>query len=212
MVKPKKCKCCKNEFTPQNSLAQVCSAECAFALARQNGLKKMEKQTKEKRKELIAKNKTHGYYILALQTQINYIVRLIDMDCVCISCGTPTAQFQAGHFRAVSAWSNLRFHLTNIFRQCSRCNDPKRKGGNVIKYRENIIKNFGQDVMNYMDDLNIIYPSTKLSIDEIKDAIVKAKHITKGLADMNKTDILPRSHERRIELRKQFNNYIGIYT
>lgn len=210
-IKPKNCKFCRNLFTPTKTTQSVCSTNCAFQLAKINGLKKLEAETKAKRKEMKDKLKTKGYYEEALQKQINLIVRLIDLDCACISCGTYFGQFQAGHFRAVGGWVNLRYHLTNIFRQCSRCNDPKRKGGNVLKYRESLVSNFGEDIMKFIDDLNAIYPIIKLSIPEIQELIAKTKVIEKELLELNKTEDLPRNYERRIELRKELNKQIGIY-
>ena len=61
-MKPKKCKYCRNEFVPTKPLQSVCSAQCAFGLARANGIKKMEKETKAKRKELKEKAKTLSDY------------------------------------------------------------------------------------------------------------------------------------------------------
>ena len=159
-MKPKKCKWCKTEFTPFNSLAQVCSYECSIALARSNGLKKMEQITKEKRKEMKEKNKTLGDYKKELQIKINKIVRLIDFNCKCLACGTNEGKFDASHFRGVQAWDNLRYNLFNIYSGCAQCNTYR--GGNLIKFREGIVKEFGNDIINYMDDLNTIYPFIKL--------------------------------------------------
>jgi hypothetical protein len=144
-----------------------------------------------------------------LQIEVNKIVRLIDAECTCISCGSGTGQNHAGHFRAVGGWDNLRFNLHNIFNQCSQCNN--NKSGNPIRYRENIITLFGESQINYMDDLNVIYPSIKLNKNELLDATKTAKKIVKELTQLNKSAKLPRSTAERIYLRTKINSELGIY-
>lgn len=206
MLKPKKCKFCKNTYTPTKPLSVVCSATCAFGLARINGLKKMENEIKTKRKEQKEKLKGSGDYKRELQTIINHIARLIDEGCPCISSGRLTGKMSGGHRFAVGGWSNLRFNLLNIWIQSFK--DNHHLSGSPTNYDINLMR---MGIYDLVHDLPSIYPTIKLSIDDLKEAIIKAKHIRKGLIDMNKTEKLPRSYERRIELRTQFNKYIGIY-
>jgi hypothetical protein len=155
--------------------------------------------------------KTLGDYKQDLQKEVNTIIRLIDSGCKCISCGTLFGQMQAGHYRAVGGWENLRFNLNNIFLQCSRCNDPKRKGGNVIKYREGLIETFGQDTMNYIDGLNIEHPFVKPSKIELQERIQIARRLIRVLTDLNTISELPRNAEVREFLRKTYNTELNIY-
>lgn len=206
MVKPKKCKFCRNEFIPSKPLQSVCSAPCAFGLARANGIKKMEQETKAKRKELKEKIKGSGDYKRELQTIVNRIARLIDEGCPCISSGRMTGKMNGGHRLAVGGWSSLRFNLLNIWIQSF--SDNHHLSGSPTYYDISLAK---MGIYNLVHDLPKIYPTIKLSIEDLKAAIIKAKHVEKGLVDMNKTEQLPRSTDRRIELRVQFNKYIGIY-
>ena len=134
----KKCKNCGKPFQPINTLNRACSLGCAVKLAEKKEGKMILRQAeKQGIKELALSLKTLGDYKKDLQIEVNKIVRLIDQDCTCISCGSGTGQNHAGHFRAVGGWDNLRFNLHNIFNQCSQCN--KNKSANPIRYRENII-------------------------------------------------------------------------
>jgi hypothetical protein len=206
----KKCKNCGKPFQPINSLNRACSLSCAVKLAEQKEGKMILRQAeKQGMKDLALSLKTLGDYKKDLQIEVNKIVRLIDAECGCISCGSSTGQNHGGHFRAVGGWDNLRFNLHNIFNQCSQCNN--NKSGNPIRYRENIITLFGESQINYMDDLNVIYPSIKLNKDELSERTKIAKTIVKELTNLNKSDKLPRLAEERIKLRTKYNTQLGIY-
>jgi len=140
---------------------------------------------------------------------VNKIVRLIDEGCVCISCGINYGQFQAGHYRSVGGWDNLRFNLHNNFNQCAQCNN--QKSGNLVNYREGIVYTFGDSQMAYIDDLNVIYPSVKLNKDELAERTKIAKKIVKELIELNKSAKLPRNADERIALRTKFNKMLDIY-
>ena len=206
----KKCKNCKKEFYPSKTTQSVCSFGCAVKLAEQKeGKMVLRRAEKEGMKDLAISLKTLGDYKKELQIEVNKIVRLIDAECGCISCGSSTGQNHAGHFRAIGGWDNLRFNLHNIFNQCSQCNN--NKSGNPIRYRENIVKLFGESQINYMDDLNVIYPSIKLNKDELSERTKIAKTIVKELTNLNKTAKLPRSATERIYLRTKYNSELNIY-
>lgn len=204
MVKPKKCKWCKNEFTPQNSLAQVCSYECSIALARSNGLKKMEQITKEKRKEMKEKNKPLGDYKAELQVVINQIVRAIDYGQDCISSGRPFKDNdQAGHFYSRGAHGSIRFNLWNIHSQSIA--DNQYKSGNISGFTNGLINRYDMNLYQFIIDLPIHYRDLKLTKVDIIEATAKAKVIAKQIEKRKRTT------EELIELRKQINKHIGIY-
>jgi hypothetical protein len=199
---------CKKLFSPRNSIQTVCSLPCAIIVSAEKA-KQKESKKKELNLKLKESHKTLGDYKKDLQIEVNKIVRLIDQECACISCGISTGQFQAGHFRSCGGWDNLRFNLHNIFNQCSQCNN--NKSGNPIRYRENVVSLFGESQINYMDDLNVIYPSVKLNKNELLDATKTAKKIVKELTQLNKSAKLPRSTTERIYLRTKYNGELGIY-
>jgi len=205
----KKCKSCGKQFEPSNTIQAVCGLKCALkvsaAKTKQKAVEK--KQLNIKLKESL---KTLGEFKKDLQIEVNKIVRLIDEKCNCISCDIDYGHFQAGHYRSVGGWDNLRFNLHNNFRQCAQCNNPK--SGNLVYYREGVVKTFGDLQMAYMDDLNVMYPSVKLNKDELLDATKTAKKIVKELTQLNKSAKLPRSTSERIYLRTKYNGELNIYS
>ena len=206
----KKCKNCKKPFYPSKTTQSVCSLGCAVKLAEQKeGKMVLRRAEKEGIKQLAISLKTLGDYKKELQIEVNKIVRLIDEGCVCISCGINYGQFQAGHYRSVGGWDNLRFNLHNNFNQCAQCNN--QKSGNLVNYREGIVYTFGDSQMAYMDDLNVIYPSVKLNKDELAERTKTAKKIVKELIELNKSAKLPRNAEERIALRTKYNTLLKIY-
>lgn len=206
----KKCKSCKKPFYPSKTTQSVCSLGCAVKLAEQKeGKMVLRRAEKEGIKQLAISLKTLGDYKKELQIEVNKIVRLIDEGCVCISCGINYGQFQAGHYRSVGGWDNLRFNLHNNFNQCAQCNN--QKSGNLVNYREGIVYTFGDSQMAYMDDLNVIYPSIKLNKDELAERTKTAKKIVKELIELNKSAKLPRTADERIILRTKYNTLLKIY-
>jgi hypothetical protein len=203
----KKCKSCGKQFEPSNSIQSACQLKCALKLS---AAKTKQKATEKKQLNLKLKEslKTLGDYKKELQVKINKIVRLIDFNCNCLACGTNKGKFDASHFRGVKAWDNLRYNLFNIYSGCAQCNTFK--DGNLIKFREGIVITFGEETINYMDDLNVIYPFIKLNKTDFSELNKKCNEIIKELNLLN-TDIIKRSIDDRIQLRKKYNNYLGIY-
>jgi hypothetical protein len=204
----KKCKNCGKQFEPSNTIQSVCGLKCALKVS---AAKTKQKAAEKKKLNLKLKEslKTLGDYKKELQIEVNKIVRLIDEGCKCLACGVTNAKFDASHFRGVGAWDNLRFNLHNIYSGCARCNTYQN--GNLIKFREGIIETFGDSQMDYIDDLNVIYPSIKLNKDELAERTKTAKKIVKELIELNKSAKLPRTADDRIALRTKFNKMLDIY-
>ncbi len=204
----KKCKSCGKQFETSNTIQSVCGLKCALKVS---AAKTKQKEAEKKKLNLKLKEslKTLGDYKKELQIEVNKIVRLIDEGCVCISCGINYGQFQAGHYRSVGGWDNLRFNLHNNFNQCAQCNN--QKSGNLVNYREGIIETFGESQMAFMDDLNVIYPSVKLNKDELAERTKIAKKAVKELIELNRSAKLPRTPDERIILRTKYNKMLDIY-
>ncbi len=75
------------------------------------------------------------------QIVFNRFIRLRDQSKGCISCGTEVTE--AGHYYSQGHHSALRFNEVNTNGQCTRCNCFLH--GNLIKYRDGIIKRHGKD-------------------------------------------------------------------
>lgn len=138
-VKQKECKHCGTRFQPVRPLQQVCSAICASRLVK--AAKKEEKERYKARKEAV---KTRQEWLAEAQTVVNKYVRLRDKDKPCCSCDKPATwdgQWHASHFRSVGAASVVRFHLWNIHKGCSVCNNYL--SGNIEGYRPRLIERIG---------------------------------------------------------------------
>lgn len=73
---------------------------------------------------------------------------------VCISCNKRKGrdQMNAGHFYSVGGHSYLRFNEDNINGQCIACNC--HLSGNLLPYRQNLIKKIGQERVDELEKWN----------------------------------------------------------
>lgn len=208
-----RCIICKTKFEPTYFLQKHCSNEdCkvkwAMSVVEKNKaketLKKKREWTKEKI-ELKEKLKTLTEWHNDLQKEVNYIVRLIDRNHPCISSGRPLGKsYDAGHLYSRGSNPQIRYHLFNIFAQS--VHDNQWKSGNQLDYIDGIEKTFGSDIKDYCLSLKQL-PEIKLTIDEIKEKIPIARRIIKYLKLQDRKF----STKERIELRKRFNEELGIY-
>lgn len=81
------------------------------------------------------------------QAVFNKWIRERDKDKGCISCGA--AVTEAGHYYSQGHHSALRFNEVNTNGQCTRCN--RFLHGNLIHYREGIVKRWGQQKLDLLD-------------------------------------------------------------
>ena len=203
-----KCKQCKSKFIPKYFNQKYCMINDECIKAHVESAKKV--QIKVKKKENQVKKlelKPKSYWLAILQKEINQIVRLIDKDCPCISSGRPyRSDDQAGHFYSVGSTPALRFNLLNLWSQSIK--DNMHNSGNLLNYREQLVK---FDIIDLIESERLKYPTLKLSIEEIKEAITKAKIVKKVMLELNSDVFNPRSVVKRVELRQEFNRYLEIY-
>jgi hypothetical protein len=172
--KPKKCKICKEVFTPTKPIQAVCSIKCA--LEHNNNLKVI--KSKKERKIQVEKLKTHKDHLGELQKIFNTYIRTRDKNKGCISCGNElNAKFDAGHYFSVGAYPNLRFNIDNVHGQCVACNQHKH--GNIAEYSLRLPERIGLYRFNKLLDKRGIV--NKLSIPEINVFKIKYKELTKIL-------------------------------
>lgn len=144
-MKSRKCRYCKEYFTPFNSLQPFCfKTECIQEhnkVTREKKARKVKKEFKESDKSTLLK---------LAQTVVNKYVRLRDLNKPCISCGnTGERQIHAGHYRPMGNNQQLRFYTLNIFAQCSICNNYL--SGNLANYRINLIKKLGLEKVELIE-------------------------------------------------------------
>lgn len=151
-MKPKACKSCGSSFMPLKALQSVCSPVCALRKVRAD--KAQAKHALRARKEAI---KPRAKWLAECQTIVNKIVRLRDRHLPCCSCDRPATwdgQWHASHFRSVGAASTVRFHLWNIHKGCSICNN--HLSGNIAGYRPRLIEKIGQDRVDWLEAQNAL--------------------------------------------------------
>jgi hypothetical protein len=169
-LKPKKCRCCRQEFIPARPLQKACSVACAVDLAKQVAVKKAAREKKEERKafrEAVEKVKTRGEHLKDLQTVFNQWIRLRDAGKACISCGRMhTGQLHAGHYRSVGSEPALRFEPDNVHLQCAPCNT--HLSGNLIPYRVNLIAKIGLERVEWLEGKHPPMKYTVAQIQELK--------------------------------------------
>jgi hypothetical protein len=209
-MKPKLCKVCKTKYTPTKPLQQVCNPLCAIEYSKIHLPKHKMTEANQKRKENKAKLKdleNLSYWKKILQAQVNLIVRLIDKGCNCISSGRPYREDdQAGHMYSVGSTPALRFNLLNLWSQSIR--DNMHNSGNLLNYREQLVK---FDIIDLIEEQRLKYPTLKVSIEEIKEAIQNAKSVILELKMLNQEELLPRTTQKRVELRLKYQKRLNIY-
>jgi len=213
-IKAKKCRICKEKFIPKNiSTEVICEKyDCKVTYAMQI----VEKQRVAKNKEIKKNNvkektvlkeklKTISDWHNDLQKEINLIVRLIDKNHPCISSQRPLGKsYDAGHLFGRQSNPHIRYHLFNIWAQS--VHDNQWKSGNQLEFVNGIEFTFGTEIKDYCLSLKGL-PSLKLTIDELKGFIQKAREVVKHLKLENRIF----SDKERIDLRREYNDYIGIY-
>ena len=179
-IKQKKCKVCKNLFTPFNTLANACSVECALVLVKKDNQRKADKQAKERRKqhrEAKKRLKSRNDWIKEAQAEFNKYVRLRDANEPCISCGRHhNGQYHAGHYLSTGASPELRFHPYNNNKQCAPCNN--HLSGNQVRYRARLIDKIGIENVEFLEGPHMAQKWTVFDIQEIKEYY---KQLTKEL-------------------------------
>jgi hypothetical protein len=150
---------------------------------------------------------TKGDYEKALQTKINYMIRLIDEGCDCIGCDRPE-KLDAGHYRAVKSNTTIRYHLMNIFGECRHCNSFK---GSKSDYVDGLRWGFGDDIFDYISGLKLEWKELSWEIHELKEWIKKSNECIKFIEAFKSDKQIPLNNSDRILLRVQVNELIGIY-
>ena len=155
---------CLTLFIPLRPLQSNCSWECANIYAKELNEKKTQKEWKERKAKLKSELMTLSDYIKIAQTHFNEYIRLRDKDQLCISCQKPPLKKNAGHMYNANNHYNVRFDERNVHLQCEHCNTFL--SGNLISYRENLIKKIGVEEFTKLSSIANI--TRKFTIDEVK--------------------------------------------
>ena len=159
-MKLKRCKVCKEEFTPQRPLQSVCGFDCAAAIGRAKTAKADKEHAKANRAALKAAKmaiKPLSYWKRRAQTAINTYCRLRDLKAGygCIDCGKPFepqkpgGSVDAGHFLSRGSHPNLRYNELNIHAQRKNCNRPG--GTTAAAFRLGMIARIGLEAVEALE-------------------------------------------------------------
>lgn len=178
--KEKKCKACKEFFTPQRPLQSVCNINCSVkysAILRQS---KAEKEARKENKEAKVKMLTHKDYLKLLQVVFNTFVRCRDSkeNCISCDCNMQGKKGDASHFYSVGSTPNLRFNEDNVHLSCVYCNQHLH--GNLLEYSVRLPIRIGYKRFQELKELKN-KPSLKLTIPEIQALIAEYKQKIKSL-------------------------------
>jgi len=105
------------------------------------------------------------------QEVFNRHIRERDKAKGCISCNGPVEQ--AGHYFSQGHHSSLRFDLLNTNGQCVRCN--MYLSGNLIKYRQGLVKRYGAERVEKMEQMADLRKAWKWTREELNEIIEKYK-------------------------------------
>lgn len=168
-VKEKKCRSeiCENMFTPSfRTTDMFCSKGCEIDYKKQ--ISENRKLLENKDNDSLRRNSLKKpVFEKLLQLVFNTWVKLRDKDSPCITCGKTTGVMEAGHCYKVSSYPNLRFHESNVHKQCYECN--RDKDGWFEKYIIELPKRVGeQEFLSLLEYKNV---PLKMSIPEIQEQI-----------------------------------------
>lgn len=152
-VKLRKCKVCRAQFVPRSMTHKVCGTECAEVLGKAKAEKDRQAEARREAAEHRAKladSKPLQHWLKLTESVVNAYVLQRDREYPCISCGTfKTVQWEAGHYRNVGSYPEIRFDLRNITKQCHRCNCDLH--GNKDNYRIGYVERNGQEPMDWLE-------------------------------------------------------------
>jgi len=142
--KDKKCKDCKEVFTPFK-FAQPRCFDCACKKgridAKKKAAKEFNKETKRRKKAIKPKNTI----LSEAQTAFNAYIRYRDKDLPCINTGHPVAydgnESDAAHYVSRAANNAMRFDMRNVNKSTKSSNKKQEKY--IHDYRENLINKLG---------------------------------------------------------------------
>lgn len=148
-MKAKKCRYCKDLFTPFNTLQPFCfKEECIKKhnqITKEKKQKKAKKEFKENDKTLLRKK---------IQSIANKYGKLLDYERYrkegCVTCGIKTGKIDGGHFLPTSTYPSIRYYAKQIKCQCVGCN--QYRGGMPIEYDIKMRSLYGND---FVDNLRL---------------------------------------------------------
>ena len=163
----KKCKHCKERFTPLHFNQKYClKPECAKVWV--DNVK--EKQWKKRKSEMKENLTTVQGYVKEVQKVFNEYIRKRDKGLPCISCGKKIQENEtvhASHYKPAGTCWATRFNEDNVHVSCVKCNNFL--SGNLSEYRIRLVEKIGIERVEEVERLSAT--TKKFTIDELKEII-----------------------------------------
>lgn len=153
MPAPKSKRCAKTKggcgqaFLALRPLQAACSPACAASMAAIKRERAERAADRAKREKL----KPRAAWLAEAQIAVNRYVRMRDARLPCVSCDRSAlwpGQWHASHLRSVGAASSVRFHLWNIHKACSICNN--HLSGNLAEYEPRLRMRIGAEKIEWL--------------------------------------------------------------
>jgi len=138
-----------------------------------------------------------------LSISINKLVKLIDENKPCISCGS-YEPLEAGHFKSVGAFINMQWYIHNIHGQCHYCN--QHLSGNQKAYRIGLERRYGTDYVEMIESFNANNKVLKLTQKQISEMTKKINLWKKTIKQDGRFKDLSATDERHKNLRIMIDN------
>jgi hypothetical protein len=166
----KKCKHCKEQFTPVNFNQKYCfTPACVGVWVDLENKKRWDK----KKKELKEKLQTVQELQKLAQVYFNSFIRNRDRNKGCISCGSPLGKkFDAGHYFSSGGHKVITYDESNVHGQCVYCNQFLH--GNLLNYQIGIQKRIGVEKLIELQAK--AHQEKKYTREELKEIIEKYKN------------------------------------
>lgn len=166
-MKDKKCKVCGILFTPVQFAQAVCNYKCAIIHSKNLKDQKEQREWKAEKAVLKDKLKTLSEYEADAKKSFQKWIRLRDASLPCISCNNSnTKDWAGGHFYSAGMYSGLMFDERNCHKQCNtHCN--KYLAGNLLEYRKGLIKRYGIEFVEVLDQVSNEKRNYKFTKDEL---------------------------------------------
>ena len=182
---PRRCKMCRAKVGNGaiiSNLVALCSWDCFKKYQKSHYAKQVhDKVMRKDRADRKERLKTYNDYLKEAQKEFNHYIRVRDKNKSCVSCGTAerTARhggvFDAGHYRSRGGSPQHRFNSLNCVGQCKRCN--RWLSGNVANMRIGLIKRFGVERIEALENDNKVRKFTGTELQRIKKIFSKKRRL-----------------------------------
>lgn len=164
----RKCKTCGDSFRPFKGIQTWCSPDCGVKLA----AKLVAKKEAREHKKAVTDAKPLSHWLALTERVVNAYILARDRERPCVSCGTfKTVQWEAGHYRNVGSYPEIRFDPRNITKQCHRCNCDLH--GNKDNYRIGYVERNGQEPMDWLEGPHPLANYTREGLAETRRIFAK---------------------------------------